>query len=161
KSWGITGIRVSPDMGFEPHAYPTGQVTGLYARHHGNELLKINVENIPVYEQPYRMSGIAPVDTVAYLDILGTKNDKKVFIHIINRHFNQDSHVTIDLTGFAEIGKNGVQHLFTGNIKNVPCADSSEEVACFDEKDITVKRNNATVLVPARTVSILEFTVNE
>ncbi len=161
KAWGITGIRVSPTMDFEPHAYPTGQVTGFYARHHGNQLLKIDTENIPVYTQPYQMSGIAPVDTVAYLDVLATRNAENVFIHIINRHFDEDSKVSIDLSGFSELTSPAIHHIFTGNIKNVPCDDSSLEVACFDEQGINVKRNKVTVLLPAKSVSIIEFEVKE
>ena len=161
KSWGITGIRVSPTMEFEPHAYPTGQVTGFYARNHGNQLLKIDTENIPVYKQPYQMSGITAVDTVAYLDVLATRNNDKIFIHIINRHFDEGLNISLDLSELSETDKNGTHHTLTGNLKNVPCGDSSDEVACFDKKDFNVKSNNAKVLLPARSVSILEFNINE
>ncbi len=157
KSWGITGIRVSPTMEFEPHPYPTGQVTGFYSRHHGNELLKVSTENIPVYTQPYRMSGITPVDTIAYLDVLATRMENRVYLHVINRHFSDDIDANIDLSAIGKTDAEAVHHVFTGNIKNEPCGEMPDVVGCFSEKETEIKGGSARITFPARSVSIVEF----
>ncbi|MFP4061076.1 MAG: alpha-L-arabinofuranosidase C-terminal domain-containing protein [Bacteroidales bacterium] len=157
KSWGITGIRVSPTMEFEPHLYPTGQVTGFYSRYHGNELMKVSVENNPVYTQPYKMSGISPVDTIAYLDVLATRNSDKVYLHVINRHFSDDLEVTVNFSVLSKKGIEATHHIFTGNLKNEPCGDKPLEVGCFNEQQVKVKTGKSKINFPARSVSIVEF----
>jgi alpha-L-arabinofuranosidase len=160
KSWGITGMRVSPTGEFPPHPYPTGQVTGLYASHHGNVLLDISIENMEYYNQPYKMSGIQAVDKIAYLDILATKNDKAVYLHVINRYFSEDISVKIDFNGFETQQNNGIHWTLEGNLKNVPCKEGSLQTGCFSEKSISLEDTDGSVTLPKRSISILEFPLN-
>ncbi len=159
KSWGITGIRVSPTMEFEPHPYPTGQVTGFYSRYHGNELMKVSAENIPVYTQPYKMSGISPVDTIAYLDVLATRNSDKIYLHVINRHFSDDMEATVNFSVLGKKGAEAIHHVFTGNLKNEPCGEKPKVVGCFKDMKVKVKAGKTKISFPARSVSIVEFKI--
>ena len=157
-SWGITGVRVSPEADVEPHAYPTGQVTAFYSRYHGNKLLSTKLENVPAYEQPFKMSGIEPFDSVAYLDVVATANEKNVYLHVINRHFSEDLDVSVDMSAFGEFETEAMHHIFWGNIENEPCKEGALEVGCFNEKTVVVKPANTKVVLPKRSVSIVEFT---
>jgi alpha-N-arabinofuranosidase len=154
KGWDITGIRVSPHSDFSPHPHPTGQVTGFYSQHHGNELLSVEVENNPVYKQPYRMSWIVPAESVAYLDILATRNVHEVFLHIINRHFSQDLEVQVDLNDLGRIEHQVVHKIFEGNLDNEPCSPNSLQTGCFREEQYQF---TGKILLPERSISILKF----
>ena len=156
-SWGITGVRVSPEADVEPHAYPTGQVTAFYSNYHGRDLLATQLENIPAYSQPFKMSGIEPFDSVAYLDVVATTDLENVYLHVINRHFNDDLEATVDLSAFGEFETEATHHVFWGNIENEPCEEGSPEVGCFNKKNVVVKPSNTFVVFPKRSVSVIVF----
>ncbi len=156
RSWGITGIRVSEEEAFDPYPLPTGQVTGFYSQHHGNALLKTESKNVAHYEQPYRMSGIGPVDSVKYLDILATKDDDKIYLHVINRHYDEDVETKINLTGFEAEPKKMLVHHMTGNIDNTPCEEGLQNTGCFSTVEVELSAGN-TVKLPKRSVSIVEI----
>jgi alpha-N-arabinofuranosidase len=156
-SWGITGVRVSPEADVEPHMYPTGQVTSFYSKKHGNELLTTTSENVPVYEQPFKMSGIEPEDSVSYLDVVATRDTENIFLHVINRHFDRDLQVAVDVNAMGNLETEATHHVFWGNLSNEPCKEGSLEVGCFEEKSLVVKNNQTNILFPKRSVSIVEF----
>lgn len=157
KSWGITGIRVSQTQEFEPHPYPTGEVTGFYSRLHGTQLVMVETQNIPVYEQPYRMSGIAPHENVAKLDILATKSTEKVFVHIINREFSKDVPVNLNLQAYKDVEDWGTFHCYTEKMNSDTTIKEVRDYGIFNETPIELKRRKIGMILPKRSVSILEF----
>jgi len=157
KSWGITGIRVSPTLDFKPHPYPTGEITGFYSRLHGKELMKVNLENIPGYEQPYKMNGILPSGVVAKLDVLATASHNKVFVHIINREFVTDVKVKFDLKEFENLSNQCTLHTYTANPKNKPAGLPANDYGIFNKLKSKLKNNAIYLTLPKRSVCILEI----
>ena len=98
--WGISAVFTDPTGVRDPVYLPTGQLTAFYSKHHGDRLVRIEMAGVPTYEQPYRMGGIGPRKKVAALDVVATAGATAVFVHAINRSFNQALEVTIDLPGF-------------------------------------------------------------
>ena len=100
--WGIHAIYCDRDGRTPPYMVPSGQVTMLYSWYHGNERLKVDLTGVPRYEQPYRMAGNGPADSVAFLDVLATRNDKTLYVHAINRHFDESLSVQIDVSSLTQ-----------------------------------------------------------
>ena len=77
--WGIHAIYCDRDGHTPPYMVPSGQVTMLYSWYHGDKRLKVDLAGVPRYEQPYRMAGNSPADSVAFLDVLATRDDKTLY----------------------------------------------------------------------------------
>lgn len=157
RSWGITGIRVSELEEFEPHPYPTGQITGFYSKYHGNQVLEVQANNIPFFVQPYKMSGLQPHDKVNYIDAIVTKSENRIYFHAINRHYSDDLDITIDLNDFENIGEKAVHHKFEGSIKNESCDVNKIRFGCFSDKGLKLKGNKLNAVLPKRSASIIEI----
>ena len=158
-NWDITGIRVSPTAKEAPFLMPTAQIAGLYAQHHGNKLLEIEVENVPVFEQPYRMSRINPYDSVAYVDALATASEEKLFVHMINRHYREDLPIRIDLSMWNELTDEAVLHTFSGSNTDDPISVSPKRYSLITSENISFQGRKLEVFLPKRSVSILEFSI--
>ncbi len=155
RSWGITGIRVSETEAFKPYPHSTGEITGFYSDYHGNSVLEVESRNIPCYLQPYQMAAIMPQDSVAILDVVATADNDKVFVHIINREFNNELPVRIDLTEFGKV-KNGKLYSYTGNIDNKFVSETVNAYGQITSQPVKVIKNSSRVMLPKRSVSILE-----
>lgn len=117
--WGIHAICLDRHGGTPPYMLPSGQVTKLYSQHHGDRRLAIEVAGMPFYEQPYRMAGIGPAAKAAYLDLLVTRDDTKVYLHAINRHFRETLVVRLDLAELeGTLGAGGSLHVMEGRLEN-------------------------------------------
>ena len=86
-SWRITGIRVDTTEAERPRMYPSALVTGLYSRHHGDQLLDYEVENANYYAQPFQLGNIQPAPKVAEQDVVVTADAGAYYLHIINRSY--------------------------------------------------------------------------
>ncbi len=158
-SWGITGIRVSPEAEHPPRPFPTGQITGFYSNHHGDELIDIEIVNNPHYDQPYKMGGISPAKDVALLDVIATRNKDVLFLHVINRSFNDDIPVTVVLSSL-NVDSGNIRHfLFSGNIDNQNyCSDDPLKLACISKyADKKFDNSEIKLDIPKRSVSIIEI----
>jgi alpha-L-arabinofuranosidase len=103
-SWGINAIRVNPD-GKMPSSFiqPVGAVTGFYAAHHGRQRLRIELDSVPKYRQPLTSAGGAEQGAeVAAVDVVATSGNGRVWVHVINRQFNDTAPLKIRLEGFAD-----------------------------------------------------------
>jgi alpha-L-arabinofuranosidase len=156
-SWSITGIRVSPEMEFSPYPYPTGQITGFYSRHHGNEILNTTLENVPSYDQPYKLNHINPRDGISYLDVLATRSDESIYLHIINRYYDTDVEITVEVEELANSHATATHRIFEGNIDNSPCGEETLQMGCFRDVELNIERFPHTIKLPKRTVSIIEI----
>ena len=156
KNWSISSIRVSETGEFDPFFMPGGMMTMLYAKYHGNSLLEIERENVPTYNQPFKMNDIFQKDKVAIVDALATENSSNIFFHVINRHFTKDIPVTIDLSEFPAINTVAVhrklQFYGFGWFKS-----EGPEIGYLSDTPINVSNNKVTVTLPKRSVSIIQF----
>ena len=115
--WGITAIRVNDEDADGPYFMPTGQVTGLYSRHHGSELLLAEVANMRSYDQPLRFNSIAPARRVAMVDVLVTRGRGTAYVHMINRHADQPMPVQIDVSELVDAAAAATLHEMTGQLE--------------------------------------------
>ncbi len=120
RSWPINAIRVWPGRKVPPHRFPSGLVTMMYAQHHGDRLLVVDVNDMPTYEQPYQFAGLGPAKKVANVDVLATRDEDSVFVHMINRRFDDEQEVLIDVSAFPGVGSKGKLHILEGRLRNAP-----------------------------------------
>jgi alpha-L-arabinofuranosidase len=159
-SWGITGIRVDRKMNENPHYFPTGLVTGLYSNHHGNSLVEVSSYNMPMYEQPYKMNGIDAYDSIAYLDVLASKSNDSLFIHVINRSFDTDYQISLDLSAFS-IEQNYFHHVLTGDPNNAPYEGYEKQVAAIVRLMGSFEKEKLQLKIPKHSVSVIAVGLKE
>lgn len=155
--WGITAVRADPAAQVPAYLMPTGQVTALYSKCHGENLLVVESVNVPTYEQPYRMGGALPRKKVVYVDALATASDKAVYFHAINRHFDEPMEVRIDLSAFGSLESNVVHHLFEGRLNDRPRAGEPRQIGRIRHEQIRFEGTTFEVTFPPRTVSCIEI----
>jgi alpha-L-arabinofuranosidase len=79
-------------------------VTGFYAAHHGRQRLRVELDSVPKYRQPLTSAGGAEQGAeVAAVDVVATASDGRVWVHVINRQFNDKALLKIRLEGFANV----------------------------------------------------------
>lgn len=156
KAWGITGIRVDPNYEQQAVMLPSGQITGLYASHHGKDFLSIDYKNIPTFEQPFQMNAIVPQKKVAQLDVLATKSDNQLFVHVINRSFKNDHDLSIELNGLNVMETYKMFTLIGDPLAQVSNR-SLEQNANIEESVFDNGANSVKVNIPHSTVSVLVF----
>lgn len=155
--WGIHAICCDRHGRFDPYMVPSGQVTMLYCKYHGDRRLAIDVENMPHFEQPYRMAGIRPAERVAYVDILATRSEKTLYLHAINRHFHQALPLRIDASDLGEQSKeDGKQHVLEGRLNTAPAAGELLAPGRIRTDSIDIHGNRLIVQLPARSVTAIE-----
>ena len=119
--WKIHAVWCDRNGKMPPFMLPSGQVTMLYSRHHGSQRLQLDVSNMPCYEQPYRMAGIGPAHQAAYLDILATRDETRLYLHAINRHFDQTLTLQVDFSALGRsAGVEGTLYVLEGRLNNAP-----------------------------------------
>ncbi len=156
KNWFLTAIRVSESESFEPFFMPAGQMLMFYSKYHGSKMLKTTGKNIPTYKQPLKMNWLHAQKKIAYVDALTTADKNAIYFHAINRHFTSDIPITIDLSRFKNISTNAVHHIFQGKTVEgyYPCGPA---IGFFTDKKLTIKKNKIKVILPAHSISCIEF----
>jgi len=156
--WGIHAIHCDRDGRTQPYMVPSGQVTMLYSRHHGSARLKVDLTGVPRYEQPYRMGGNVPAHGAAYLDALATRNDKTLYVHLINRHFDQPLSVRIDISSLtSRPGRRGILHTLEGRLRNTPEPGESLAPGRIRDAAFQIDGSRFRTRLPARSVSVIEI----
>ncbi|MEI8198097.1 MAG: hypothetical protein WCI73_19555, partial [Phycisphaerae bacterium] len=89
-AWDFAAIHVDAARKMTPFVNPCGLVAGLYARHHGNVVLPVTMENVGMVTQPIQMGEIVPARKLALLDPVATRTRNHLYLHVINRSFDQD-----------------------------------------------------------------------
>ena len=99
--WGIAGIRYDPKGETPTHFNSQIAVTNLYRKHSGSELLEIDITNLPTRVQPYNVGAAGPVEQVALVDILATKDNEYLYLHLVNRDPVEAHSLTFDLSALT------------------------------------------------------------
>ncbi len=153
--WGIHAIYCDRDGATPPYMVPSGQVTTLYGWHHGNQRLKVELTGVPTYRQPLGMGGIGPAENVAYLDVLATRDDRTLYVHAINRHFDQPLSVHIDLTAVAQQpGLTGIVHSLE---EATPGSHPSPQPGVIRATEFRPGGGHCQVRLAARSVNVIEI----
>lgn len=156
---GLGSIYYDPTGAVPAYMMPGGQAVMFYNLHHGNALLPVTTQGIERFEQPYHIgwSTTSPEHPVAYLDVLATGSEQAVFVHVINRYFDQDVPVTLDLSAFSSLGNTAVQHEYRGRLNDAPEPGESNEMVSFTDAPIAVTGKRVQVTLPKRSISIIEI----
>lgn len=93
-SWDIRAI----DARQHPaRLHPSGQITSLYGHHHGRDRLAWSTEKpLPTYDQPWKLSLLKPQPAVSFIDLVVTRNDRGVYLHVINRDYDNPRTLLVD-----------------------------------------------------------------
>ncbi len=156
-SWGITCIHADREAKIPPYFMPSGQVTMMYSKYHGDEFLAASSEDVPTYAQPFRMGGIAPRRKVAVLDAVATRGPKAVYFHAINRSFGEALAATLDLSAFRDLQGRAVLHALEGRLNDGPREGESREIGTIGDREIRFQGGVLEVTLPRRSVSVLEI----
>ena len=151
--WDINAIRVDTTGKKTARFFPTGKVTSLMAKHHGTQLLEISATNQTFYSQPYKMTCLKPAPKVAYIDAVASRNNTTLFVSFINRDYNNDTTLELDLSDFKAT-TNYKQHTFTtDNVKNNELGFFKNEQKTSDDKKLFK------IVLPKHSVSIFEINI--
>lgn len=156
-SWGIAAIRVDPTGKMPTHYNAQGAATTFYNLHHGDRLLAIHATGVPFAAQPYSVNWPNPRPRVTLLDVVATRSDKAVFVHVINRAFDAELEAELDLTALTPPDGKGVQNLLEGT----PEDQVAVRQGWMTERSrpVTVAGGQVRVTFPRRSVSIMEIPV--
>lgn len=111
-SWGITAVRVDPTGKNPPFLMPTGLTTGLFSRHHGNQRLSIDIENLPTTDlvsdlQVQNHLNAQPIQARPFplLDVVATADAEAVYLHIVHRRYEGAMPLSVDLSSLMPRGE--------------------------------------------------------
>jgi alpha-L-arabinofuranosidase len=133
-------------------------MTMFYSKHHGMNLLALDSRNVPTYEQPYRMGGISPKRTVAFIDAVATADEKRIYFHAINRSFDRPREITIDVSAFGGVRGSAVHHILEGRLNNAPKPGEPRQTGRTGRRSVGFDGKLLKVTLPRRSVSCIEFT---
>ncbi|MFW6303376.1 MAG: hypothetical protein ACOC2L_02030, partial [Candidatus Sumerlaeota bacterium] len=154
--WALSAIRADAEAQKAPLMHPTGQMTAFYSQHHGSERLRLEISNANYFSQPLRMTNILPAEKVSTIDAVATANHETVFLHAINRDFQQPQAVSVRLKGMKIKGK-ATHRVVEGKLE----AKTWEKKAWISDKPLETDRRGFTVELPPRSVSIIEIPVEK
>jgi alpha-N-arabinofuranosidase len=156
--WGIAAIRVD-QQGKNARFNAQGAVTAFYSRHHGDRMLEIRTDGVPRTPQPFSVVNTPPVARLALLDTVATRSDDKVYLHVINRAYDQDLEAEIDLSALGLPDGEAVLHLLEGT----PPDQVAARKAWMTERSLPVAfaGGKARVLFPKRSVAVLEAGIKQ
>jgi len=155
KGWGITAIRVDEKAEKPPYMRPSGMVTMLYSKHHGDRLLEMKASGVPMYNQPLRLGGIRPSPKVAMIDAVATADDKAVYWHAINRSFHHALEVTVDLSHVGPLVGKARTYVLEGRLDDER-DEGPRPVAQVKEQAVMAEGAVAKLQLPARSVVVLQ-----
>lgn len=155
--WVIGAIQIDEKCGKPPYFNPTGLTTMLYSKYHGNRRLEVREFNVPVYKQPYTMGGIQSSEKVMMLDVISTEDDSAIYIHVINRSFDQAFPVKFELSGFQNLKHKAMVHILRGRLQDKPKSGESIHMSWIEDIETgDVHDNQVIITIPERSVSIIE-----
>jgi alpha-N-arabinofuranosidase len=160
-SWGITAIRADKLARTPAFMLPTGQVTTLYSRYHGEKVLQIEGNGIPVIEQNIGLNDRKPSGKLALIDAICTASDDALYLHAINRSFDEDISVLVRFPESMVPGKGAVLRTLTGRLNDVPRRGESAEVAKIGTERFKLRGHDIRVRLPKRSVSVLEIALGK
>ncbi|MCC5843450.1 MAG: hypothetical protein JJU05_04285 [Verrucomicrobia bacterium] len=110
-SWNITAIRADTKGEQPPYWLPQGQVARFYRHLTGSKLVESTLENPPLFEHPAQLTPWWPAaEAIGLLDVVVTRGEGTLYIHVINRSLDQSFPLEVDLPSEFQNGR-ATQHL--------------------------------------------------
>lgn len=165
-SWAIAGVRVSRSQPDFLHWRATAQVTALYARHHGDELLRVKIEDNTFYRQPFTLEGITPSGRVAHVDPLVTRRGNTLYVHAINRDLNAERTLAVDLRALTPRPAKILAHRVVGPVLDDLKSRNTAEFSRLLTETLPLPAAGAPagpllLALPAASVSVFEIHLHE
>ena len=156
--WGIHAIWCDRTGRTPPFMVPSGQVTMLYSKYHGDQRLRIDVANMPRYDQPYRMAGIGPAHQAACLDILATRSEDTHYLHVINRDFDRTLSTQLDLSDLDQHpAATATLHILEGRLHDTRSGVHTSAPAQIRHQTVKRVSDRFTIPFPRRSVTVVEI----
>ena len=150
--WGIMAIWVHPEDAFEPFMNPSGMVTSLYSKHHGDEILDCLISGNETYDAVYSNGHHAVINKAVWIDALVSRDAEQIYIHVINRR--RELRAWISVQGIDLVGK---QARIYSIVEDSPWQQHRTQSASrLDEVSFTVNKEQSFEL-PACSVSVIEL----
>jgi len=139
-SWGISTIRCDPAAKKRCFRFPSFHVLKMYRHNTGDRLLTVETSGVPTYDLDRPFARFQPAKGLPYLDVVSSRDDKTLYLAVINRHFSDNLAATIDVEGLR-IEKNA-------DVRKVVLTAPYDAENTFDNPD-TVKTVETCFKAPA------------
>ncbi len=162
QAWGINGIRVTPDGGIPPRYHPSAQVTTLYNLHHGDSRLAVRyAPGAPQWQSTVRFRATPPSAKAMLVDVLATRDDAAVYLHILNTDYEETHRLEVRLDGFGALSGEVDLHRLRFHTSDEQAA--SNAWATEQTEKAQVRGSVMTVVLPPRsaTVAVLKLPLPE
>ena len=145
-------------------------VFDLYGNHTGAELVDTFFEsetfqyNLPYdlrLQKRYYFTANPPESTpreIPYLDIVTTKNDKTLFIAIVNKHPEKEYPLMLQLDSYRA-KKLKVYRIYSDNVTDYNSVKTPDNISII-EQDFSVVGEAPTLVVPKHSINIVELTLD-
>jgi len=156
--WEIAAIKLD-QTGTLLYRNAQGAVTTFYNRRHGDRVLALSTANIPLDTQPYHVGWAKPKDAVALLDVIATRDDHTLYLHGVNRAYDNDLSALLDVTALTRADGGVIMH----HLDAVPDDQVATAKSWTAERrqTVTMTGGSARVTFPRRSLSILEISLRE
>ncbi len=155
KSWGIAGIRVAKDGVAPPTYAPSAEVTTLYRKHHGDRRLQVHYETkLPLWQpevcfsKDYRVT-----ERAALVDAVATRDDKHLYLHLLNTDYNRPCRLTVRLEGLPVAEEEAAFYRLRFLTKDETMQNGSPTDA--GTGTVPMQQNGINVELPSRSATIL------
>lgn len=153
-SWGITAIRADPTGETPPYWLPQGQVAQFYRFLTGSEILSSQLSKAPTYADPPQLTPWWPaIQNLSLIDAIVTRDERGLFVHLINRSLTQDLPLTVQLPKSFQAGSWKIHTLQSDPYQ--PFERSMELPVTLSEGAIA--NNLLQAQLPKHSVSIIEI----
>lgn len=153
--WDIGAIALDPSGKTPPHPRPTGEILGLYSRHHGGEMIACEIAGARGFRQPWRLESIPAAEHVAYLDPVITRRGRTIYAHIINRNFDEDIAVELDCAALGAPLRTARHIVYSGRLRDEPAPGEPVAPGQATERVVEAGGESLALTLPRRTVSIV------
>jgi len=159
REWPINAIRVDQSNRRPAYMFPSGVVTQLYSQNHGSEMLAVDLANQSFYEAPYKMGQLDPQGKVARVDVIATKSEEVLTVHMINRSFSRVETAAIDTSAFALKPQEVELLILEGHFHDKPKEGESPERAKVRREKVSSKGDTLEVRLPPRAIVFAKYAI--
>ena len=157
--WPIDSIRVDRTGKHPAFMMPTGMVASLYSQNHGERLLEVELSGQEFYGQPYKMHDIKPADKVAAVDVLATRGETDLTVHMINRSFAERRKVVIDCSALGVKPQEAEILVMEGRLEDTPPNGGSQSAAWINTRKVSLTGATLQLDLPARSIVFAKFSL--
>ncbi len=150
-SWDIAAILVD-QAGAISQRLPSGLVTGLYARFHGDDRLEARIDGARLVDQPLTLGfGDRGPQRITALDAVVTADQRRLYLHLINNERDRAPLVEVDASRVTTASGDVSLH------RLVP-ATTGRDAMVEEQARTSMMRGRLTLHLPPASVTVAEIT---